>query len=115
MKQAPYRFDKDASDETLRDLLLTLDGRGIDEKSQALDELLRRVTQSKFSIDQIRYYLDGCKLIRVDGSEVKESNSALGIALSLLEDEEDGIAATWERKLHYDKKATGQAGQEQED
>ena len=44
MQKEPYRYSDNASDEMLIDLLLTLDGRGIEEKRKALIELLCRAS-----------------------------------------------------------------------
>jgi len=54
-----------------------------------------------FSLEEIRNYLEGFYLTNGDGECLDKENHALGLAISQLEDEEDGIEAVLKRNEIY--------------
>lgn len=57
-----------------------------------------------YTIDQIRYFLNGCCFAQRDENQnrftpITYKNTAIKYAIDMLENDEDGIEAVWERQL----------------
>ena len=52
----------------------------------------------KYTIAQIKEYLNGCRLINYLGEDAGSDNVALGLAIRMIDDYEDGIESMLERK-----------------
>ena len=65
----------------------------MDEMHKDRPFIQERVYRSKFSIEEIKHYLEGL-IVTPDG----DINQMLNAAISLLEDHEDGIEAVLERR-----------------
>ena len=59
----------------------------------------------KYTIAQIKEYLNGCRLINYLGEDAGSDNVALGLAIRMIDDYEDGIESMLERKT--DEKISG--------
>lgn len=62
---------------------------------------MSEVKEKTFTIEEIETYLNGFYLTDSDGSSLHKENVALGTAISLLYDEEDGIEAVTKREEAY--------------
>jgi hypothetical protein len=66
-----------------------------------VDDLLAPPKVKRFTIEEIEAYLDGFHLIDGNGKPLDKENTALGTAISLLHDDEDGIEAVSKRHEAY--------------
>lgn len=78
--------------------------------------MVYEMTEKKFSIEEIKFWLKGCRLQKIaPGQSVKfalaeviycdESNQALDLAISQIDDPEDGIDADLTRETEMNKKS----------
>jgi hypothetical protein len=58
----------------------------------------KRTDLRRFTVEEVNYYLKGCVLQDGGGKEIDTENMALKMAIHLLGDEEDGIAAVSVRR-----------------
>ena len=66
-----------------------------------VDDLLTPLKVKRFTIEEIESYLDGFHVADMNGELLDKENMALGMAISLLYDDEDGIEAVVKRKEAY--------------
>ena len=91
-------------------------GCGADDTPESVLAKVTALKAERFTVEEIADYLEGCKLMSfspsgliADREEDQIRNQALNIALDLLDDKEDGLAA-WRERREPNIGVTGDAG-----